>query len=382
MKKCNISILKFIMMTIMLVTLFTGCSANSTGINSDSAGMRVHFIDVGQGDSILVEAEEHYMLIDAGENDQEAVVLSYLKNAGVEKLDYVIGTHPHSDHIGSLDAVIRNFDVENVILPEKEYTTQTFEDLLDAIEAKEDKITYSNAGDEYALGKATFTIISQNIDYGDDINNWSVGIRLVFGDTSFVMCGDAETKAEEDMVKAVDDLSADVLKVGHHGSDTSTSDAFLNAVNPTYSVISVGADNDYDHPKEEILNKLINANIKIFRTDEGTVIAESDGKTIKWNSVSKVTVEEMKPTSATVEGNGSRVEANVDKGYTEEIKETEKETNTGEKEYVLNTNTLKFHLPSCNQVNKIKQSNKEIYNGSYEELTGDGYEPCKICLGK
>ena len=180
------------------------------------------------------------MLIDAGENDKGRSVVSYLQQNGVTSLDYIIGTHPHSDHIGGLDDVIEAFDVEKIIMPPKEHTTATFEDVLDAIAEKGLTITKPVPGDSYSLGEAQFTILSPQKNYGDDLNNWSVGIRLSYGDNAFVMCGDAESKAEQDIVDSGLILSADVLKAGHHGSRTSTSSAFLKAVSPSSPLSSAG----------------------------------------------------------------------------------------------------------------------------------------------
>ena len=208
-----------------------------------SSVLSVHFIDVGQGDSILIQSGDHDMLVDAGENDQGDTVVTYLHSQGIEKLDYVIGTHPHSDHIGGLDDVINNFSIDKVILPPVENTTKTYEDVLDAISSQGLKVTKPVAGDTYKLGYASFQIIAPNGNYGDDLNNWSVGIKLTNGDNSFVMCGDAESQAEADICASGINLSADVLKLGHHGSKTSTSGAFLNKVNPEYAVISCGMGN-------------------------------------------------------------------------------------------------------------------------------------------
>ena len=252
-------------------------SSGEGAFHGDGA-MAVHFIDVGQGDSILAESDGHFLLIDAGENDQGDTVISYLEEAGVEALDYVIGTHPHSDHIGGLDDVIRAFDVETVILPPVEHTTKTFEDVLDAIEEKDLSITLPVPGDSYGLGGAAFTILAPQKDYGDDLNNWSVGLRLACGDGAFVACGDAEAQAEEDMAASGLALSADVLKIGHHGSNTSSSEEFLRAVGPEIAVIECGEGNDYGHPHLEVLERLEAVSAAVYRTDlDGSVVVTADG---------------------------------------------------------------------------------------------------------
>ena len=193
-------------------------------------------------------------------------MISYLNSQGVKELDYVIGTHPHSDHIGGLDKVIEAFPTKQVILPPIEHTTQTFEDVLDAISARGLKITNPIPGDIYPLGNASFTILSPVKDYGDDLNNWSVGIRLTCGSRSFVMCGDAESQAEEDMIANGAILKADVLKAGHHGSSTSTSDLFLEKVDPSYVVIQCGEGNSYGHPDPGVLKRMEHLGIRVLTT--------------------------------------------------------------------------------------------------------------------
>jgi competence protein ComEC len=247
--------------------------------------IEVHFIDVGQGDSILIESNNASMLIDAGENNKGSTVVNYLKAHGIEKLDYVIGTHPHSDHIGGLDTVIKAFPVDKVILPSVTHTTNTFEDVLDAITDKNLKLTKAQAGDQYSLGLANFTIISPDSNTYEDLNNYSVVIRLTYGDTSFLLTGDAEKLSEKAMVKSGYNLSADVLKLGHHGSSYSSGADFLDDVNPSYAVISVGKDNQYGHPHVETIQTMMDRNIKLYRTDEqGTIVFTSDGNTISVNT--------------------------------------------------------------------------------------------------
>lgn len=252
---------------------------------ADMAGfMEVHFLDVGQADSILIKSGEAAMLVDAGNNGDAGIIIDYLEEQGISELDYVIGTHPHEDHIGSLDSVISHFDIGEIIMPEKTHTTRTFEDVLTAIADKGMSITLPRPGDIYELGTARFTIIAPNGDYRDNLNDWSVGIRLVNGDNSFVFCGDAERSAEEDMNSNGLLLSADVYKVNHHGSKTSNTEEFLGAVDPAYAVISCGKENSYGLPSIEVLERLKSRGVQVFRTDEqGTVVASSDGSQISWN---------------------------------------------------------------------------------------------------
>lgn len=249
--------------------------------------LKVHFLDVGQADSILIQTADAAMLVDAGTNEAGASVVSYIRSQGIETLDYVIGTHPHEDHIGGLDDVIRQLNVKEVILPDKIHTTKTFEDVLDAVEEKDLSVTTAHQGDDYSLGDAGFTIIApcEGKDYKDELNNWSVGIRLVYGDTSFVMTGDAEKEAEADMLASGENLQGDVWKAAHHGSSTSNTGQMLDAVQPTYAVISCGKDNSYGHPHKETLEAFEKRGIQVFRTDEqSTIVATSDGKSLTFSA--------------------------------------------------------------------------------------------------
>ncbi|KOM98642.1 hypothetical protein ACP49_05810 [Clostridium botulinum] len=259
-------------------------SKSLSGKEKDTGIVTVHYINVGQGDSILIQQDGHNMLIDAGTNAAESTVVNYLKSKGITKLDYIIGTHPHEDHIGGLDKVIDNFTVDKVIMPRVTHTTQTFKDVITSIQNKGLKITIPKAGDKYSLGGADFTILAPNNSSYSNLNNYSVVIKLKFGNRSFIFTGDAESLSEGEILAKQLDISGDVLKLGHHGSRTATSQKFLDKVNPSYAIISCGKNNKYNHPHQEILNKLKAKNIKVYRTDEvGTIIATSNGSDLNFN---------------------------------------------------------------------------------------------------
>ena len=285
--------LLFVRLTILLLLIWAGNNVgrareadkeNISALMQSEQELTVHFIDVGQGDSILIQCANHAMLIDAGDNSKGTTVQLYLQKQGVQKLDYLIGTHPDADHIGGLDVVITKFDCETVMMPEVTKENATYRDVVSAMEYRNYKNTVPAVGAEYGLGDARFTIVAPNRDYEESYNNYSIGILLVYGENRFLFTGDAEAEAEEDMLSNGISLQADVLKIAHHGSITSSGGAFLDAVSPTYAVISCGEGNDYGHPHSETLNSLRQRGIKVFRTDEqGSIVVTSNGKELIWN---------------------------------------------------------------------------------------------------
>lgn len=246
--------------------------------------LEIHFIDVGQADSILIVQGEHNMLIDAGTNDAAQTVVDYINTQGIENFDYVIGTHPHEDHIGGLDNVITNFNIDTLLFPKATSNTKTFRDVVSAANEKGLKFTVPKVGSTYKLGDATFEVLAPNSEKYESTNNYSIVIKMTYGDNKFVFTGDAETLSENEILANNVDLSADLLKIGHHGSYTSTGARFLEAVNPKHAVISVGKDNSYNHPAKSVMERLKKNGIDVYRTDEsGTIIATSDGTNITFN---------------------------------------------------------------------------------------------------
>lgn len=238
----------------------------------------IDFIDVGQADSILIRNQDKTMLIDAGTNEAGETVVTYLQNLGITQIDYLIGTHPHEDHIGGLDDVINHFNIGQIYMPKIETTTKTFEDVLDAIENKNLTVTSPNKGDKIEIGQAVGTFMTDPILDKDNLNLSSLVLRLEFGNNSFLFMGDAEEENEE----TISWPKTDVLKVGHHGSNTSSSETFLTQVQPQYSIIMVGKDNSYNLPTQATIEKLNTTGSKIYRTDEnGTIQINSDGNTIE-----------------------------------------------------------------------------------------------------
>lgn len=271
-----------ILLTMIFSIFLVSCNKSSETMNK-SNNMMVHYIDVGQGDSELIQIGDKNILIDAGTSDKKA--LDYLKKINVTKLDYVIATHPHEDHIGSMDDVINYCTIGTFYAPKVTTTTKTYENMIDALKKKNLKITVPKVGEQINIDNATLTFIAPNSTKYDDLNNYSIVVKVKYGNNSFLFTGDAEALSEGEILQKQLDIQADVLKVGHHGSSSSTSQDFLNKVNPKYAVISCGKDNDYGHPHKETLDKLKAKNIGIFRTDlSGTIIATSDGSKITFNT--------------------------------------------------------------------------------------------------
>lgn len=244
--------------------------------------LKVTFIDVGQADSILIECNNHNMLIDAGNNEDGEKLASYLKKQNINHFDYVFATHPHEDHIGGMDDIIKQIKIDNFYMPDVITTTRTFEDVLDALEEKGIYYQVPDIDEEMNLSDAIIKVlyVGNNVS---NLNESSVVLKLEYGNISFLLTGDATSEVENKIIDK--NLKSEVLKVGHHGSNYSTSDDFLKKVSPKYAVISVGKNNVYKHPSNDVLNKLEKTSAKIYRTDEkGSIIFTSDGNNIEVTS--------------------------------------------------------------------------------------------------
>lgn len=253
-------------------------------INTNNDLLKVHYLDVGQGDSIFIELPNNEtMLIDAAESYQSENIINYLKNLNYQKIDYVIGTHPHTDHIGGLKDIINTFEIGKIYMPKVVSTTKTYESLLMAIKDKNLKINTAKAGTSIIdTNTLKINILAPNNSIYTELNNYSVVTKITYGTTKFLFMGDAE-KLSENEIK--ENVTADVIKIGHHGSNTSSSIDFIKKVNAKYGIISVGLNNKYNLPKEETITNWENSGTKIYLTStNGTIRASSDGTNIKIES--------------------------------------------------------------------------------------------------
>jgi len=242
--------------------------------------IRVHFIDVGQGDSILVQSRHNNILIDAGLPAAAGIIVAYLERLGINSLDYVIATHPHSDHIGGMPAILDRFTIHNFWMPNVIHETAAFERLLEALERNHIYITTVEVNARINVGIINMIVVSPLAKVSHaNLNDHSIVLHMSYGNTSFLFTGDAEVPAEMQMITKP--IRASVLKVGHHGSRTSTNEAFLDAVMPQVAVISLGANNQFGHPHRYVIARLEERGIKILRTDElGTIVISTDGESL------------------------------------------------------------------------------------------------------
>ncbi|WP_165999606.1 ComEC/Rec2 family competence protein [Bacillus sp. Cs-700] len=258
-------------------------------VTAETNLVEVHFLDVGQADSIFITFGEETMLVDAGDNGDGGMVTNYLKELGVKQLDYLVATHPHHDHIGGMDEVIKGFEVERVLMPDVSYPTTHYKSLLKELKKKDIPVTTAQEGVKIKLGRRVSVQVvspSENAEY-EDFNDYSAVLRLKHGNNRFLFMGDAGVEVEKQMLNGMKKkhLVSEVLKIGHHGANSATTEAFIKAVSPETAVISVGKDNRYHFPDNDVLQRLRGNNISILRTDQiGTIIATSDGKNISFHT--------------------------------------------------------------------------------------------------
>ncbi len=373
----------------------------------EAGEMKVHFLDVGQGLSILVQSDGQTMIYDGGDKSTSSFVVSYLQKQNITTIDYLISSHYDSDHMAGLIGCLNAFDVKNVISSDYEHDSKLYQSFIQTVADKGLPMQHPAVGTEFSFGSGSFQILAPATIDPNDSNKNSVAIKLTNGNNSFIFTGDAESTSEKAMCESGIDLSCDVLVPGHHGSATATSWDFLQATVPEYAVISCGKDNQYGHPDKDVMDKLESMDIQVYRTDkQGTIVAVSDGTTITWDqepcndyspgdkedkgtqaqtskskgsssSGSKATTNENsssgnKEVSAASAGASSQVEA------TPQVTAAPQDTSsTPNEEMVWITATgSKYHNKNnCGTTDPSKAS--EI---SRAEAESRGYEPCKKCF--
>lgn len=378
--------------------------------------LSVTFLDVGQGNAVLVEQGGAYMLIDGGNRDYSSFVVSYLKEQGVEELAYVIASHYDADHLNGVVGALHAFSCGQVLAPDYVTDTRVYESFERVITEQDIALAYPAVGDNYALGDASFTVVCPKAYDPKEDNDNSVGIRLVYGNTSFLICGDAGKAEEQAMLDSGVTLESDVYLASHHGSEGSSSEAFMRAVSPSAVVISAGAGNSYGHPTRTVLDRVRACGAALYRTDlQGTITVTSDGTSLSWSVDATqdyrdgdevaAGAADTTGTSGTADTTGSAAQASGTAGAavtdaagstdttgtsgTADTADSAAQASGGETaaggtadvtgEYVLNTNTKKFHRPSCSSVAQMSPENKAAFSGSREELIAAGYDPCKRC---
>lgn len=348
----------------LLAFTLGACSPAKTEVDAKEPEYRsegelnVHFLDVGQGLAVLAESDGHYMLYDGGDRNQSSFVVSYLKEQGVDQLDYVVVSHYDADHLSGVIGALETFSVEKILAPDYEHDSKLYQSFVQKVKNSGKTVEYPEVGDQYLLGSSTMTVLAPE-EIVDDANQNSVVVKVEQGETSFLLTGDAEHKSEEKMCASGLDLDATVLSLGHHGSAGSTSWEFLQETVPEYAVISCGEDNKYGHPAADTMEKLESMEIDIFRTDkQGTIIASTDGGEIRWNT---------RPCNDYTPGDED------DRGT---IPDRDEEISEDEEMVWLPASGKKYHnKPDCGRMNPDKA--REI---SQEEAQAQGFVPCEICF--
>lgn len=342
--------------------------AENTG-TAQAGTLTVTWLDVGQGDAAVIQCGGQSMLIDGGKPEKSSYIYAWLQQHGLSYLDVIVATHVDADHIGGLSGALNYASVGTAYCPETTGTTETFQSFVKYLAQRGKQITVPTAGETYALGGAQVQILGP-LHCAEDSNDNSIVLKVSFGATSFLFTGDAERAEEQDLLNAGVNIQSTVLKVGHHGSDTSTSYPFLRAVAPQYAVISVGAGNSYGHPTEAVLSRLRDAGVTTFRTDmQGEITAVSDGQTINFSTAKNAAAETLANAGAgqnAGQAGGGNADGAAGAGTTASS-------------YVLNTNSHKFHLPGCSSVDTISPKNRKDVNESREQIIREGYAPCKRC---
>lgn len=330
---------------------------NSLNPQNEKSAFEVHYIDVGQADATLIFSDGETMLIDGGNPGDSRLIVSYLRKHNVTHLNYIICTHAHDDHVGGLPGALSVTTAGIIYAPKTESNIKAYQNFKNKVDAQNLTIQHPTPGESFQFGSSAASFLGPINENVDDLNNTSIILKITYGETSFLFTGDAEREEEQSILNQNFDLSATVLKVGHHGSSDSTTYPFLREIMPEYGIISVGNGNSYGHPTEETLSRLRDADVKLYRTDlQGDIIVTSDGKNITVNTSKNQNIE----TNTTVKDTSTIENSN---------------TNISQI-YIGNKNTKKFHLESCYSLPAKKN---RVYFSSQSDAINDGFNPCKNC---
>ncbi|MBR2806346.1 MAG: MBL fold metallo-hydrolase [Oscillospiraceae bacterium] len=324
-------------------------------VSAEVTELSVHILDVGEGSAALIESDGRYGLIDGGPREKSSFVVAYLKQLGIESLDFVIVSHYDADHLSGAVGVINVFKIDKLYAPGYVSGTSIYQSFIASAGLKGLVPISPEAGDSFSFGSSTVTFIGPSrYDHYTENDN-SIVVKVSNGSSSFLFTGDAEREAEKEMLASGEDLRSTVLIVGHHGSSSSTSEPFFVSVLPEYAVISCSSDNSYGHPSKAVIDILRRYGTKVYRTDEhGTVVATCTGRNISWS---------CDPSDSWSYRTADRPSSSPD--YTGA--------------YILNTHSMVFHLPTCTQAEKMSERNKALSVKSRDELIAEGYSPCGYC---
>ena len=352
------------------VEIHIGSAQDNTVSNSSSttiaeqtqtdfdAPVTIHFFDVGQADSALIECDGEYALFDCGNIADGKLILNYLKENNISKLKYLYISHPHEDHLGGAATIVKNVDIETTLMPNTVKTTSIYEKLIDALLDKEVETISPEKGDEFNFGGGKFKVLACDNE-SSETNDNSIVLIFTYGDTDVLFTGDATTTVEKEILSWYQFNDIEVLKLAHHGSKSSSSMDYLSAVNPDYIVISVGRGNDYGHPTEVVMNRLSKLDAEVFRTDlQNTVIMKTDGKNVTFETSSLCL-------DGDGDGEGAAPEAMI--GCDKE-----------DAKFIASDSGKKYHTFECSYAKKISED-KAVYFSSKDEAEENVYEACKSC---
>lgn len=371
-------------LTLLLTALLSLSPAGSAIVQAADAAntaatLTVNFLDVGQGDAAVIQCGGQTLMIDGGPSKRSDYIYSWLKQHSVTTIDYMIATHTDADHIGGLSGALNYANVGTAYCSSTTGTTKTFNNFVKYLAKQGKSIAVPSVGTSFALGNAAVQILGP-IGTSDEPNNTSIVAKVTYGNTSFLFTGDAEREEEQALLNSGADLSSTVLKVAHHGSASSTSYPFLREVNPQYAVISVGSGNSYGHPTADVLSKLRDADVTTYRTDmQGEITMVSDGQTVTVTTARNADADTLAGAGAGQKSSSSGNSSAAAAAGAAASSGSQDAAPVAQNTYVLNTNTHKFHYPSCGSVKQMKDKNKKVVTSTRDEIIAQGYDPCKKC---